>query len=103
LLDVSLAATYPQVMSQKSYFGNTSGQPAWRADMPHNDLPLIPPQHDLETRPVLKRCVGARAALAELKQAATLLPNPTILINTLPLLEAQASSEIERIVTTTDR
>jgi len=90
-------------MSQKSHFGNTSGRPAWRADMPHNDLPLLPPQHDLETRPVLKRCVGARAALAELKQAATLLPNPTILINTLPLLEAQASSEIEQIVTTTDR
>ena len=71
--------------------------------MPHNGLPLLPPQHDLETRPVLKRCVRARAALAELKQAATLLPNPTILINTLPLLEAQASSEIEQIVTTTDR
>ena len=55
--------------------------------MPHNGLPLLPPQRDLETRPVLKRCVGARAALAELKQAATLLPNPTILINTLPLLD----------------
>ena len=71
--------------------------------MPYNDLPLIPPPTDLETRPVLQRCVGARAALAELKQAASLLPNPTILINTLPLLEAQASSEIEHIVTTTDR
>ena len=79
LLDVSLAATYPCVMSQKSHFGDRSGQPSWRADMPHNDLPLLPPQHDLETRPVLKRCVAARAALAELKQAATLLPNPTIL------------------------
>ncbi|HEX5886654.1 MAG TPA: Fic/DOC family N-terminal domain-containing protein [Pyrinomonadaceae bacterium] len=32
-----------------------------------------------------------------------LIPNPSILINTLPLLEAQASSEIENIVTTTDR
>ena len=51
----------------------------------------------------MKRCVGARAALAELKQAASLLPNPAILVNTLPLLEAQASSEIEHIVTTTDR
>ena len=36
-------------------------------------------------------------------RSATLLPNPTILINTLPLLEAQASSEIEQIVTTADR
>ena len=75
----------------------------WRPDVPHNNLPPLPPHHDLETRAVLKRCVGARAALAELKQAATLLPNPTILINTLPLLEAQASSEIEQIVTTADR
>lgn len=75
----------------------------WRPDLPHNDLPLLPPHHDLESRAVLKQCVGARAALAELKQAATLLPNPTILINTLPLLEAQASSEIEQIVTTADR
>ena len=89
-------------MSQKSSFGNTSERPAWRPGVPHNDLPLIPPPIDLETRPVLKRCIGARVALAELKQAASLLPNPTIFINTLPLLEAQASSEIEHIVTTTD-
>jgi Fic family protein len=41
--------------------------------------------------------------LAELKQAAELIPNQAVLINTLPLLEAQASSEIENIVTTTDR
>jgi Fic family protein len=90
-------------MSQKSGFGDTSRRPMWRPDLPHNDLPLLPPHHDLESRAVLKQCVGARAALAELKQAATLLPNPTILINTLPLLEAQASSEIEQIVTTADR
>jgi hypothetical protein len=62
-------------MSQKSHFGNTSGQPAWMADLSHNNLPLLPPQHDLESKAVLKRCVGARAALAELKQATTLLPN----------------------------
>lgn len=43
-----------------------------------------------------------RAALAELKQAAELIPNGAILINTLPLLEARASSEIENIVTTAD-
>ena len=44
-----------------------------------------------------------RAALAELKQAAELIPNPAMLINTLPLLEARASSEIENIVTTADK
>lgn len=71
-------------------------------DQPYNDLPDLPPAAQLETTPVLKACIEARAALAALKQAAHLIPNPTVLINTMPLLEAQASSEIENIVTTTD-
>jgi hypothetical protein len=50
----------------------------------------------------LKQCIGARTALAGLKEAAQNLPNQALLIQTLPLLEAQASSEIESIVTTTD-
>ncbi len=69
----------------------------------YNELPPLPPGIDLESRSILKACIEARAALAELKQAGRLLPNPTILINTIPLLEARASSEIENIVTTTDR
>ncbi len=76
---------------------------AWKPDRPYNDLPRLPPTVELETRSVLKQCVTARAALAELKQAAELIPNPTMLINTLPLLEARASSEIENIVTTADK
>ena len=52
---------------------------------------------------ILKQCIRARAALAELKGAGELIPNPAMLINTLPLLEAQASSAIENIITTTDR
>ena len=74
----------------------------WRPDQPYNDLPALPPSHEVETRAVLKQCIAARAALAELKQAAQLIPNQGVLINSLPLLEAQASSEIENIVTTTD-
>ena len=76
---------------------------AWRADRPHNQLPPLPPPQELESRAVLKACITARAALAELKQAAELIPNQTMLINTIPLLEAKDSSEIENIVTTTDR
>ncbi len=76
---------------------------AWKPDRPYNDLPGLPPLVELETKPVLKQCITARAALAELKQAAELIPNPAMLINTLPLLEARASSEIENIVTTADR
>ena len=75
----------------------------WRADRPWNDLPGLPPKVELETKVVLKQCVKSRAALAELKQAAELIPNPAMLINTLPLLEARASSEIENIVTTADK
>ncbi|GJM44574.1 MAG: adenosine monophosphate-protein transferase [Gemmatimonadota bacterium] len=75
----------------------------WSPEQPHNSLPSLPPGTDLETRPVLKQCVTARAALAELKQATELIPNPGMLINTLPLLEARASSEIENVVTTADR
>jgi Fic family protein len=75
----------------------------WRPDRPYNDLPPLPPNIDLETKPVLRQCIRARAALAELKQATELIPNSAILINTLPLLEARASSEIENIVTTADK
>jgi Fic family protein len=75
----------------------------WQPDFPYNDLPWLPPAHDIESKAVLKRCIVARAALAELKQAAELIPNQSMLINTIPLLEAKDSSEIENIVTTTDK
>ena len=75
----------------------------WRPELPHNQLPELPPARELESRPVLKACIEARAALAELKQAAELIPNQAMLINTIPLLEAKDSSEIENIVTTTDQ
>lgn len=75
----------------------------WQPDQPWNTLPALPPALELETKAVLKQCVKSRSALAELKQAAGLIPNQGVLINTIPLLEAQGSSEIENIVTTTDR
>lgn len=75
----------------------------WSPDIPFNDLPPLPPKNlDLEPKPVLKATVEARAALATLAQAGHLLPNPNVLIHAVPLLEAQASSEIENIVTTAD-
>ncbi|MCX7902448.1 MAG: Fic family protein [Burkholderiaceae bacterium] len=70
---------------------------------PYNELPLLPPATDVESRAVLKACIAARAAVAELKAAGQLIPNQGVLINSIPLLEAQASSEIENIVTTTDQ
>ena len=70
---------------------------------PYNELPPLPPTaQDIETPAVLKTCINARVALAELRQAAALIPNASVLINALPMLEARASSEIENIVTTAD-
>jgi Fic family protein len=74
----------------------------WRADDPYNALPALPPIVAFETVRVLKATTEARAALAALDQAAYRMSNPTVLLNSIPLLEAQASSEIENIVTTTD-
>jgi Fic family protein len=76
----------------------------FNASVPFNDLPeLPPPLEQIESTEILKRCIQARVAVAELKQAAELIPNSAVLVNALPLLEARASSEIENIVTTTDK
>ena len=74
----------------------------WKADAPYDDLPSLPPAEELETKAVLKATIQARASLAALDQASKRIPNPTVLVNSIPLLEAQASSEIENIVTTAD-
>lgn len=69
---------------------------------PYDTLPPLPPRADVETAAILKQCVTATRALAELKGAGGLIPNQSILINAIPLQEAQASSEIENILTTED-
>ncbi len=69
---------------------------------PYNDLPDLPPGHEVETPAVLKRCVDAARALAELKGVGETIPNQAMLINAIPLQEARLSSEIENIVTTQD-
>ncbi len=74
----------------------------YRNNEPYNDLPWLPPQAAFETKAVLRRCITASRALAELKGAGCLIPNQTILINAIPLQEAKLSSEIENIVTTQD-
>jgi hypothetical protein len=40
---------------------------------PYNDLPLLPPPVELETRAVLKQAIAANKALAELKGAGKLI------------------------------
>ncbi|MFH1357796.1 MAG: Fic/DOC family N-terminal domain-containing protein, partial [bacterium] len=68
------------------------------------DLPLLPPKEcEIETKEILKKCILARGLLGELKEIGKRIPNQSVLINTIPLLEAQGSSEIENIVTTADK
>lgn len=65
-------------------------------------LPTLPPPGELETVAVLRALTEAHRRLAELKGRAASIANETILIDTLALQEAKASSEIENIVTTQD-
>lgn len=65
-------------------------------------LPALPPPVPLETVKVLKALNLASRALADLKGQARTIPNQGILIDTLTLQEAKASSEVENIVTTQD-
>ena len=60
------------------------------------------PMDEWESTSVLRACIQANKALAALKEAAVLLPNPDVMLSSLVLLESKASSEIENIVTTTD-
>jgi len=78
-----------------------SGRPR-RVLTPNYDLPALPPPQLVETAPVLKALTRAHRYLAELKGRAATIPNQGILIDTLSLQEAKASSEIENIVTTQD-
>jgi Fic family protein len=65
-------------------------------------LPALPPLVELETPAVLRAAAQAHRLLAELKGRARAIPNQGILIDTLALQEAKASSEVENIVTTQD-
>lgn len=65
-------------------------------------IPDLPLKEAVETIHVLREAARAHRHLAELKGKASGIPNPGILIDTLFLQEAKASSEIENIVTTHD-
>ena len=74
------------------------------ADLPFNDLPLLPPaKEQIESFVILKQLVNSSVALAELKGTINILPNPEILLNAVVLKEARASSEVENVITTQDK
>ena len=102
-MDMLNACAYREDMVEKSRKLNKSGPAGFDPAKPYNDLPHLPPTQSLETLPVMRKCVAAGRALAGLKQAAELIPNQDVLINTIPLREAKDSSAIENIVTTNDK
>ena len=66
------------------------------------DINNFPSVEDLETKDILRQCSIAHRYLAELKGASQVIPNQSILINTLSLQEGKDSSAIENIITTHD-
>lgn len=69
---------------------------------PYNDLPLLPPIKDIETKKILRKTISAGRVLAQLNGTLLNLPNPTLFLDTIYLQEAKASSEVENIITTND-
>ncbi len=63
-------------------------------------MPLLPPDQTLESVALFKALVPASEALAKLSATAEHLPNQAALHQSVILLEAKASSEIEQVVTT---
>lgn len=68
---------------------------------PFNQLPLLPPDKEMiSTMPIMKKLIEANRSLAKLDGITSKLLNLSMLINTISLQEAKASSEIENIFTT---
>lgn len=70
--------------------------------VPYNDLPMLPPEDGLDEAFLVKPLIEARVALAKLDQATSSSNFTAALAAAIPLVEAQASSAIENIVTTND-
>jgi Fic family protein len=75
---------------------------SWSKELPYNRLPDLPPRGFLVQGDIADALIRTRVALARADQAAAMMPNPEVLITGISIAEAQASSEIENIVTTKD-
>ena len=70
---------------------------------PWNSIPLLPIHEDLyRTAEIYEKLGDAKAAIARLQGRSVVIPNQGLLINTISLQEAKASSAIENIFTTDD-
>jgi Fic family protein len=72
------------------------------SSLPFNALPPLPPAAEIETKRTLSAAIGANRELARLSGYCSLLPDDSILLSSIILKEASASSEIENIITTQD-
>jgi Fic family protein len=70
--------------------------------IPFDALPKLPPAVDFAVPEIFAAVIAASNALARLDEIAELLDNSAVFMNAIPVLEAQASSRIEQIVTTND-
>lgn len=70
---------------------------------PWNELPLLPIHEELyRTTDIFEKLGHAKAAIARLQGRSIVIPNQGMLVNTISLQEAKASSAIENIFTTDD-
>ena len=89
----------PSAPDTTSASTHTEPYPPWDPLFPYNNLPPVPRER-LTTRAIEERCKLATAALDTLRNTADRLADPYALFQTAALVEAQASSAIEGIVTT---
>lgn len=70
---------------------------------PWNGLPELPIQEEYyKTLDIYEQLVASKAAIARLQGRSAAIPNQGMLINTISLQEAKASSAVENIFTTDD-
>lgn len=70
--------------------------------VPYNELPHITTLYVNTSFSLAREAEDARVAIEILRYAVKTLPDPNILLDTLALQEAKASSNVENIVTTND-
>jgi Fic family protein len=74
----------------------------WQPNNPHNGLPLLPPSGFALGEEGQKWLLQAHVELARLQEWLAAVPSTNALVASIPIVECQASSEIENIVTTKD-
>ncbi len=78
------------------------GKVTFDRNIPFNNLPDLPISESIIDTEILKTWGLTSRALAELNANILRIPNPSMLINTITLQEAQSSTAIENIFTTED-